>query len=166
MTGIPGMKKHRTLFPTIIMTLAALVLAPAVLAQPGPGGSDGRLRGGGPRAIVAGLRALDVSETQREQIREVAEQHQEAGAALFDRLRAARAALNDAVTAGVVNESTIRARAADVAMLEADAAVQRAHAHAQIWQILTPDQQAELREIRASAQDRLDEHRARRPRRR
>ena len=50
MTGIPGMKKHRTLFPTIIMTLAALVLAPAVLAQPGPGGSDGRLRGGGPHA--------------------------------------------------------------------------------------------------------------------
>ena len=153
-----GIKKTGTLFPSIIMALA-LPLAPAVLAQPGPGGPDGQFRGCRPPAVLRGLRALDLSETQREQIRE-------AGAALIDRLGAARATLNDAVTAGVVNESTIRARAADVAALEADAAVQRAHTYAQVLQVLTPDQRAELSEIRATARERLDERRTRGRRRR
>ena len=68
--------------------------------------------------------------------------------------------------ADVVNESTIRGLAAQIAPLEADAAVQRAYANAAVLQVLTPDQRAELRELQAEAQEGFSERRQRRRERR
>ena len=148
-----------------IALFATLALAPAVLAQPASGGPDGPFMRGGPRGILPGLRALDLEEGQRDRIREIAEQNRDAGAAMAQQVRAAREALNDVVVSEVVNESTIRARAAELATLEADAAVQRAYVSAQILQVLTPDQRAEWRELRADAKERAGERRGRQARR-
>ena len=81
---------------------------------------------------------------------------------MVEQLGAARSALREAVTDDVVNESLIRAQAAHVANLEADAAVQRAHVNVQILQLLTPDQRAELQELRTEAQERIGERLGRR----
>ncbi len=139
----------------IITLFATLALTPAILAQPAPG--DGPSMRGGPGGMLPGLRALDLEEAQRDRIREIAEQSRDAGAAKMQQLRAARTALNEVVVADVVNESAIRARAAELATLEADAAVQRAYVTAQVLQVLTPDQRAEWRELRANAQERASE---------
>ena len=46
-------------------------------------------------------------------------------------------ALDDAITADTVDEAMIRQKAADAAAVDADMAVARAHAHAEVLQILT-----------------------------
>ena len=132
----------------------------------GRGNPDGRFTGGGLRGMLPGLRDLDLSDAQREAIRNIAEQNRSEGSGMAEQLGPARAFLHEAVMADVVNESTIRARAADVARLEADAAVQRAYVNAQIWQVLTPDQRAELRQLQAEATERMGERRGRRQGRR
>ena len=149
----------------VVVLFAALMLTSEMHAQPGSRGPDGRFLGGGPRGMLPGLRDLDLTDAQREAFGDVAEQNRSEGRAMAEQLGAARAALNEAVMDDVVNESTIRARAADVASLEADAAVQRAYMNAQLWQILTPDQRAELRQLQAEAQERRGERRRRQGRR-
>lgn len=154
----------------LVVLFASLTFVSDMHAQPRSGTRDGRFMGGGPRGMLPGLREMDLTDAQREAIRAIAEQNRSEGRAMAEQLGAARASLNEAVMADVVNESTIRARAADLARLEADAAVQRAYVNAEIWQILTPDQRAELRQLQAEAEERrgerLSERRERRQGRR
>ena len=128
--------------------LATCVLASEVLAQPGFGGR------GGPGRMMGGMRALDLTDEQHNEIRRITERYREAGGVQREEFRAARRALRDATTTDAVNESEIRAAAAQLAVLEADAAVQRAYRHAEIMQVLTPDQRAELEELRAEREAR------------
>lgn len=114
-----------------IVLFAALMFVPDTHAQPRPGGPDGRFRGGGPMGMLLGLREIDLTDAQREAIGVIREQNRSEGRAMAEQLRAARASLKEVVMVDVVNESTIRARAADLARLEADAAVQRAYVNAE-----------------------------------
>ena len=146
----------------VVVLLAAMTLVTDVQAQPGPRGLDGPFMGGGPRGMLPGLRDLDLTDAQREQVRSIAEQNRDAGGARAEQLATARAALHEAVMAEVVNETTIRTLPDDLATLEADAAVQRAHVNAEIWQVLTPGQRAELRELQAEVKEQVAERRGRR----
>ncbi len=118
-------------------------------------------RGGG----VMHLRALDLSAAQQEQVRSIHEQSGEATQATDQRVRAARQALQEATTADVVNEGAIRAVANELGMAEGDAAVQRAWVHAQVWQMLTPEQQAAAREAETEMRQRRQRTGERRERR-
>jgi Spy/CpxP family protein refolding chaperone len=118
---------------------------------PGPGGPLGLLRMLGPR--------LNLTDTQRDQLKSIADAHKDEWKALADRARAAHQGLADAVTADAVDEGLIRARAAETAAVDADIAVASAHAHAEAWQILTPEQQAQARQFRAEMQNRMKERR-------
>ena len=141
---------------------------------------DAAQRGGGPRGgrmhadngspalgrILPPLRRLDLDEFQRTQVRALMDQHREAFRTTAEQLRAARGALRDAVTTDVVNEGEIRSHAAQLATLEGDAAVQQASLFAHVWQLLTPDQQAQAAELEEAAQARRSERRTRREERR
>ena len=70
--------------------VAALMLSTNMLAQPRFRGLDGPFMGGGPRGMLPGLRALDLTDAQREEIRGVADQNRDAGRQLRERLGAAR----------------------------------------------------------------------------
>ena len=98
---------------------------------------------------------LSLTDAQRDEIRQITETSRDAGAPLHEQLRAARQALNDAITDEVVNESTIRALSAQIAPLEAEAAVQRAHTHSAVLMVLTPDQRDELETLREEARERF-----------
>src|SRR5262245_19116741 len=120
----------------------------------GRGGPDGPGRFGpgfgggfdGPMGMLPMLgRALNLSDTQRDQIKAIADSHRDEWKALADRERAARAALMAAVTADTIDDAAIRQKSAELAAIEADAAVARAHAHAEVVQILTADQKAQLK---------------------
>ena len=76
-------------------------------------------------------------------------------------LREVRQALQEAVTADVVNESVIRALAAQLATVEGDAAIQRAYLHAQLWQLLTAEQQATAKAFEAEAKEWREQRRQR-----
>ena len=151
---------RKWLVPVVAMVaLGMLVAADTGWAQPpdGPGPRArraGRREGPPPGGQLMHLRRLDLSEAQREQIRSIHEQSGEATQAADERVRAARQALQDAVTADLVNEGAIRAVATELGIAEGDAAVQRAYVHAQVWQMLTPEQQAAAREAEAEMQAR------------
>ena len=76
-------------------------------------------------------------------------------------MRAARAALAEAVTADGVDEAEIRSRAARVGTLEGDAAVRRARLYAAVRNVLTPEQRERADEMQAESRERLEARRER-----
>jgi periplasmic protein CpxP/Spy len=125
----------------------------------GPMGADGPMMGMLPRLG----RQLQLTDSQRDQLRAIADSHRDEWKALGDRARTARQALRAAVTSETIDETLIRAKSADVAAVEADIAVARAHAHAEVLQILTADQKAKLKELQTQMQNRMGGRGARQP---
>jgi len=123
-------------------------------AQGGPGGPGGRGRMGGPGrgGPLAGLplRELNLSDAQREQVKAIVDSHQAEMKAVGDRAMTARQALHAATTSASFDEAAVRARAAELAAVEADVAVGRARIFADVYQILTPEQQAKVKELSGS----------------
>jgi len=74
-------------------------------------------------------------------------------------MQAQRAAINQVP----VNEQAVRAAAAQVATVQADLAVAQARVHADIWNILTPEQQTKAKELEQQAQARARERQQRAP---
>jgi Spy/CpxP family protein refolding chaperone len=125
----------------------------------GPGGRGGPGRFGGPGGPMGMLpmlgRELNLTDTQKDQIKAIADSHKDEWKAIGDRERAARTALNDLVMGDTIDEAAIRQKSADVAAVEADAAVARAHAHAEVFQILTADQKTQLKNLQAQMKQRM-----------
>jgi len=118
--------------------------------------------GGGPLGRWGMLASrLGLSDTQRSQIKGILQAHGDELRGLGDKAMAAREALNDAIDSGTVDEAAIRARSAEVAAVEADMAVTRAQIEAQVFQVLTPDQQAQARTLQAQRKERMERMRQR-----
>ena len=117
-------------------------------------GRPGRGRGGpgGPIGPLGGLplRELNLTESQREQVKVIVEPREAETRAIGERAMAARHALHAATTSASFDEGLVRARAAELASVEADLAVSRARNYADVFQILTPEQQAKAKEISGS----------------
>jgi Spy/CpxP family protein refolding chaperone len=115
----------------------------------GPGGPDGPGRFGGPGGPMGILpmlgHDLGLTEAQRDQVKAIAESHKADWRALADRARDAHLALNEAVTTAPVDEALIRQKSSEVAAVDADMAVARARALAEVFQILTPEQKEKLK---------------------
>ena len=118
--------------------------------------------GGGPLGRWGMLASrLGLSDTQRSQIKGILQAHGDELRGLGDKAMAAREALNDAIDSGTVDEAAIRARSAEVAAVEADMAVTRAQIEAQVFQVLTPDQQAQARTLQTQRKERMERMRQR-----
>jgi Spy/CpxP family protein refolding chaperone len=121
------------------------------------GGGPGRGRGpggpGGPMGFLGPLRMaasqLGLSETQKDQIKAIAASHADEWKALVGREQQARQALQTSIAATPFDELTIRQRSAELAVVDADAAVARGRARAEVFQLLTAAQQATLATIEA-----------------
>jgi protein CpxP len=96
------------------------------------------------------LRELNLTDPQREQVRQILDSRQQETQAIGERAMAAREALHAATTSPSFDEGLIRARAAELAAIEADMAVSRARVFADVLQILTPEQQAKAKELSGS----------------
>ena len=148
---------QRTKIAALVAALGLTAgLAVAVSAQPhGPGGGEHRGMHGG----FAGLRQLGLSDAQRQDVRRIVELHKAERHAIGQRLREARRAQEDAVRAVPVDEAAVRARSAELAKVEADAAVLHAKVHAEIYNVLTPEQQEKARALRAEREARQEQRR-------
>ena len=128
---------------------------------PGPGGPDGFGGPGGPGGSMSllgefgpALRALELTDAQREQIRGIAKTHEAEFREIGERLRTAHESVNALVTADTVDEAAIRARSGELGAVEADAAVMRARVHQEVFSVLTAEQQAKAKQLRAQMQER------------
>ena len=131
--------------------------APDALAQDAPqrrGGPGGeRMRG--PGAFGPELRALDLTDDQRAQLRKIREARQAEFKAAGEKLGAAREGMRALMEADPINESAIRAKSQEVAAAEAELAILNAKVRAESLQILTSEQQAKLKELRTNRQGQM-----------
>jgi len=149
----------------VALALAGTPLAAGQGGQ-GPGGPGGRYggpggrgRGGpggpmGPDNPLMMLGRLDLTDAQRGQVKQILDSHRDEQKALGDREFAAHSALEASIAADGLNEAVIRGKAAEVAAVESDMAVMRARVYAEIFQMLTPEQQAQAKQNQAEMRQR------------
>ena len=158
------MLKRSTIKILLGGTLCLSLLAPLALSASAEQDGRGRrgmrgmrgMRGGGPAAM---LRELDLTEQQRDQLRSLREQSTASG----DTARLVgekRRALEEAIDSGA-DEGTLRQLAYDYGMAQGDAAVERARVQQQVLEILTPEQRAQLDELKAERKQEMEERRER-----
>jgi len=138
---IRGIRSKSLTVGAAFLLTAALVST--VFAQGGHGP-----RGDGRGPGFAGLQQLNLTDTQRGQVREVMQRYRNDMQETGGRLRAAHQAQQQAVEAVPVNEGLIRSTTQALAAAETDMAVLRARIHSDIWTFLTPEQQAKAKELR------------------
>jgi len=144
----------------VVAALSALVVAGVALAaqDPGPGGFRGHgPRGAGGPGVGFPLGQLELTEAQRQQIRQLTEQHRTAVGPLLEREGAAVVARQQAIEALPVDEGRIRAASEELAQVQAELAVQRARLQSGVYALLTPEQQQRARQLRAQREGRMKE---------
>jgi protein CpxP len=146
-------RKLRSLAAISGATLLAVALGTTVLAHRGehPRGFGRGFAGDS----FHGLGRLDLTDTQRDQIRGVRQRHQAELQAAADRLRKAHDSQREAIDAIPVDEARIRTTSAAMAEAQADMAVLRARIHSEVWALLTPEQQSKAKELRAERAERM-----------
>jgi protein CpxP len=127
--------------------------APFMGRHMGRGGPMGPMGFLGPMRWAG--RELGLTDAQKDQIRSILQSHRTELQAYGDRMRDARQALQAAIGADPIDDNAIRQASAGVAAVEADMAVARAHIRGEIWQVLTPDQQAKAKQLQAQFQARF-----------
>jgi Spy/CpxP family protein refolding chaperone len=145
-----------------VLALVVALTSGAGLAyaqEPGPGGPRGRGPGFGPGRPGSGLalRELNLTDAQREQVRQLTQQNRQQMQSLMERMRTAQEARRKAVEAVPFNEAQVRAAMQDLAEVQADLAVSEARLQADIYGLLSADQQQQLQKLRADRQARARE---------
>jgi len=158
------MDRVRKIVVTAALVAAMCGGAVALFAQ-GPGRGAGQAGPGGP-GFGAGfaLGQLDLSDAQKQQVRDVMQRHREQSRGTMDRLREAMQAQRAAINQVPVNEAAVRQASAALAAVQADAAVDEARLHADIFSVLTVEQQEKAKQLEAQARARGQERRQRAPR--
>ena len=105
-----------------------------------------------------GLRQLNLSDEQRQQVRDIMARHREAFAALAERAAPTRRALAEAIATG--DEAAIRQASATVAAVQADRAVLTGKVRSEVFAVLTPEQREKAKEARARFERRAAARRA------
>jgi Spy/CpxP family protein refolding chaperone len=151
---IRGIRSNALIAGTAFLLTAALVST--VFAQGGPG-PRGMRRGGG----FPGLQQLNLTDAQREQVRDVMQRYRNEMQETGRRLHAAHEAQQQAVQSVPVNEGLIRSTTQALATAETDMALLQARVHNDVWTLLTPEQQAKAKELREQRAARQQQRRQR-----
>ncbi|HZS46662.1 MAG TPA: Spy/CpxP family protein refolding chaperone [Blastocatellia bacterium] len=149
----------------------ALVIAlvfGVVLAQNGqsnnpqqhPGKAGKGRFGKGHRGMGMAFRQLNLTDQQKAQIKDIFQNQRASNKPLFDQLKTERQALRAASTSANFNEDAVRTAAQNLAKTRADLMVARVETMRKAYAVLTPDQQAKLKELRAERVERFKEKKA------
>jgi protein CpxP len=111
------------------------------------------------------LQRLNLSDVQKDRVKSIADGHRDEMKSVHDRARTAHEALDAAINADLFDEAAIRTRSTEVAAVDADMAVLQARVRSEMFQVLTPEQQAQAKALMAEhPQGRGGPERARGPR--
>jgi protein CpxP len=133
---------------------------------PPPGGRFGGPGRGGPLGLPGPiLQQLNLSDAQKDRVKSIADAHRDEMKSVHDRAMTTHQALDAAINADVFDEAAIRTRSTEVAAVDADMAVLHARIRSEMFQVLTPEQQAQAKALMAERpQGRGGRERARGPR--
>jgi periplasmic protein CpxP/Spy len=140
------------------VALVALLATSVAYAQ-GPRGGGRGGRGFGPGGPGLALNELNLTEAQREQVREIRDRYQEQIQALSRHLGDLAAKQRQAIETVPVNETLITSATQDMTQSQVDVAIQEARINADIWSVLTPEQQAKATKLRAERKAQMEQRR-------
>jgi protein CpxP len=120
-------------------------------------GGFGGGRGFGHRPGMELLRGLDLTDQQRQQVRTIMENHKSDFQQVRQRIHAALEAQHAAANATPPDEATIRAKASEVGAAQGDLAVLMTRVRSEVFQILTPEQQAKAQQLQQQRAQRRQE---------
>ena len=146
---------------TLTAVLAGLLAGGIAFAQgPGPGrrGGPGGFGGPGPggRGGPGGLplQALNLTETQQDQVKQLMQQFRTQNQNVGEQLRSAMEAQRKAVGTIPVDEGLIRSTTQALVEAQTEMAIQQARLQGEIFALLTPDQQAQIKKLQAERSQR------------
>ena len=149
---------------TLTAVLAGLLAGSIAFAQgPGAGrrgGPDGSGRLGGPGRGGPGgpgglpLQALNLTEAQQDQVKQLVQQFRAQNQNVGEQLRRAMEAQRKAVETIPVDEGLIRSTTQALVEAQTEMAIQQARLQGEIFALLTPDQQAQARKLQAERNQR------------
>jgi periplasmic protein CpxP/Spy len=144
---------------TGVAVVALLVTSVAYAQGPRGGGPFGGRGGRGAFGPGLALNELNLSDAQKEQVREIRERNRDQTQQVMQRLNAAAQKQRQAIETLPVNETLITSATQDMTAAQVDLAIQEARLNADIWSVLTPDQQAQATKLRAERKAQMDERR-------
>jgi periplasmic protein CpxP/Spy len=152
---------------TLTTVLAGLLAGGVAFAQdPGAGrrgGPDGFGRPGGPGRGGPGgpgglpLQALNLTEAQQDQVKQLVQQYRAQNPNVGEQLRSAMDAQRKAVETIPVDEGLIRSTTQALVEAQTEMAIQQARLQGEIFALLTPDQQAQARKLQAERNQRAQQ---------
>lgn len=143
------------------VALVALLATSVAYAQEPPGGGFGGRggRGFGPGGPGLALNELNLTDAQREQVREIRGRYREQIQTLSRRLGDLTAKQRQAIETVPLNETLITSATQDMTQAEVEVAIQEARINADIWSVLTPEQQAKATKLRAERKAQMEQRR-------
>jgi Spy/CpxP family protein refolding chaperone len=112
---------------------------------------------GGGHMMHFWAKQLDLTDAQKAQMRDIMEKERPTMKPLMQQARQTRQQLRH-YEQGTYDEAKVRALAAQQAQTMAELTVQKTRIHSEMYQLLTPDQQAKLKEFEAKHQARMHRH--------
>lgn len=109
------------------------------------------------RDFQQALKQLNLTDAQRQQVREILQSSQLDFRAVMRNYLAAKKELKDAIRANPDDEDTIRARSAQLGSAMTEVTVKRAQLRSQITKVLTPGQRQQWNQFEQTQEDRLQE---------
>jgi protein CpxP len=150
------MNRFRSL-ATGVALVALLATSVAYAQGPRGGGFGGRGgRGFGPGLA---LNELNLTDAQREQVREIRDRYQEQIQTLSRSLGDLAAKQRQAIETVPVNETLITSATQDMTQAQVEVAIQEARINADIWSVLTAEQQATATKLRAERKAQMEQRR-------
>jgi protein CpxP len=154
------MKEKRTRFFAAAAALVVVLAVGAALAQGmhHHGGGMGEDFGFGDHMFGYLSDALDLTQAQQDQAKAIMEKEKPVIQPLMKQLMQAHQDLSNLEDSGTFDEAKVRALAAQNTQTMTELFVQKARIHAELIQILTPDQKAKLSQLKAKHEARMQQH--------
>jgi len=143
----------------LLLATAAVVLATALghaqsADEAAPPPMRGHEFGMGRPMMGFFARNLDLSEAQKAQMKTIMQKERPAMKPLFDQLRTNEQQLHQ-YEEGAYDEAKVRTLATQQAQIQSELTVQRTRVHSELFQVLTAEQQAKMKEMEASRAARI-----------
>ena len=138
-----------------VTALGAVILGLIVFQLPAFAGFHGPGWAGGPMKKM--IAALDLSEMQKQQIRDILTFQNPEIQPIRKQLILERRALRDLVQSEILDESAIRTQAGKLSALQQEMAVQRARVYNEVRKILTPEQVQKFLDLQKARDLKIDQ---------
>ena len=151
------------------LALAMTLAVPFAIAQTTEDGPrakkdrGGRFERHGGRGGFRGFHNLDLTDAQKDQMKQIHENHRQTLAPLREQIRQKRQEIRQASEGGTFNESLVTQKLTEIAPLEAKLMAEQYRLRQETMSILTPEQKAKMEQSREQFKNRGERRERRQP---